>query len=95
MEPIFCIAQLKMKYREKKRKLTMVFIDLEKMNGRVIPRDFETGINEEKATKGICQCDLSTRLKRLYRKVEDFTVRVKVRKDGKQKKKKWKSNKVI
>lgn len=30
MEPMFCVRQVMEKYREKKRKLCMIFIDLEK-----------------------------------------------------------------
>lgn len=35
MEPLFCMRQLVKKYRENKRQLCMVFIDLEKAYNRV------------------------------------------------------------
>jgi hypothetical protein len=35
MEPLFCIRQLVEKYREKNKKLCMVYIDLEKVYDRV------------------------------------------------------------
>jgi len=35
IEPLFCVRQLVEKYRERNKKLCMVFIDLEKVNDRV------------------------------------------------------------
>jgi hypothetical protein len=35
MKPLFCVRQLVKKFREKKKKLCMVFIDLKKVYDRV------------------------------------------------------------
>lgn len=56
MKPICCIRYYKEASR-KKRKLYIVFIDLEKAYGRVPKRDFKVDINNEKITKGIRECN--------------------------------------
>jgi len=56
MGPLFCVRQLLEKYREKNKKLCMVFIDLENAYDSV-KRRFKVNINEKRGTKIVYKFD--------------------------------------
>ena len=82
MEPIFCMRQIVEKYREKKRKLCMVFIDLEKAYDRV-PREVLEWTLKKKGVPRVYVKIIeemyeraSTRVRSVCGETEDFSVGV-------------------
>ena len=82
MEPIFCVRQIVEKYREIKKKLCMVFIDLEKAYDRV-PREILKWTLMKKGLPKVYMNIIedmyegaSTRVRSLCGETEDFRVRV-------------------
>ena len=82
MEPIFCVRQIVEKYREIKKKLCMVFIDLEKAYDRV-PREILKWALMKKGLPKVYVNIIedmyegaSTRVRSLCGETEDFRVRV-------------------
>ena len=82
MEPIFCMRQIVEKYREKKRKLCMVFIDLEKAYDRVPREVLEWTLRKKGVPRVYVKVieemyeGASTRVRSLCGETEDFSVRV-------------------
>jgi len=54
MEPLFCVRQLVEKYKEKKKKLYMVFIDLEKMYDSVLREILKRELMRKGVPKKCC-----------------------------------------
>ena len=82
MEPIFCVRQIVEKYRERKRKLCMVFIDLEKAYDRVPREILKWALMKKGLPKVYVNIiedmyeGVSTRVRSLCGETEDFRVRV-------------------
>jgi len=58
MEPLFYARRLIEKYREKDKKLCMVFIDLEKAYDVRAKRSFKVRVNEKRGPKNEYKFDL-------------------------------------